>query len=33
MEKYFDLNYDGTPFELFGTPHLTVLAVIVLLTK
>ena len=30
MEKYFALKYDGTPFELFGTAHLTALAIIVL---
>ena len=30
MEKYFDLNYTGTPFELFGAQHLTVLAIITL---
>lgn len=30
MEKYFALIYDGTPFILFGTAHLTALAIITL---
>jgi hypothetical integral membrane protein (TIGR02206 family) len=30
MGKYFALNYDGTPFQLFGTAHLIALAIIVL---
>jgi len=30
MEKYFALVYDGPPFVLFGTAHLTTLAIIVL---
>ena len=30
MGKYFDLVYDGPPFVLFGTPHLTALAIITL---
>ncbi len=30
MEKYFALTYEGTPFELFGTPHLIALAIITL---
>ncbi len=30
MEKYFVLNYEGTPIELFGTAHLTALAIITL---
>ena len=34
MARYFDYNYDGPPFELFGTGHLISLAVIyVLLTR
>lgn len=28
MARYFDYNYDGPPFELFGTGHLISLAVI-----
>jgi len=28
MEKYFALLYEGTSFELFGTQHLTALAII-----
>ncbi|MBI5952957.1 MAG: TIGR02206 family membrane protein [Chloroflexi bacterium] len=31
MEKYFALVYEGTPFQLFGTPHLIVLGIITLL--
>jgi len=30
MGKYFALEYDGPPFELFGTAHLTALAIITL---
>jgi hypothetical integral membrane protein (TIGR02206 family) len=30
MERYFDLVYDGPPFELFGPAHLFALAVITL---
>jgi hypothetical integral membrane protein (TIGR02206 family) len=30
MEKYFALDYDGSPFILFGTPHLIALAIITL---
>jgi len=30
MEKYFALNYEGTPFQLFGTQHLIALAIITL---
>lgn len=30
MGKYFTLEYDGPPFELFGTAHLTALAIITL---
>ena len=30
MEKYFALLYEGTSFELFGTQHLTALAIITL---
>jgi hypothetical integral membrane protein (TIGR02206 family) len=30
MEKYFALVYEGTPFQLFGTPHLIALGIIVL---
>lgn len=28
MQKYFDYNYDGPAFELFGTGHLVVLALV-----
>lgn len=31
MEHYFALNYTGGPFELYGTGHLTALALVVLL--
>jgi hypothetical integral membrane protein (TIGR02206 family) len=31
MGKYFALEYDGPPFELFGTAHLTALTVIFIL--
>lgn len=30
MGKYFTLAYDGSPFVLFGTPHLIALAIITL---
>ncbi len=30
MERYFALDYDGPPFELFGPAHLTALAIITL---
>ena len=30
MGKYFALVYDGPPFVLFGTAHLTALAIITL---
>jgi len=30
MEKYFALVYDGSPFVLFGTPHLIAISIIVL---
>lgn len=30
MQKYFDYDYDGGPFELFGPGHLTALAIVAL---
>ena len=30
MEKYFALVYEGTPFQLFGTPHLIAIGIITL---
>lgn len=29
MTRYFDYNYDGPPFELFGAGHLVALAIVV----
>ena len=31
MEKYFALVYEGTPFRLFGTPHLIAIGIITLI--
>ena len=28
MQRYFDYNYDGAPFDVFGPGHLTALAII-----